>query len=102
MAQDKTSVLTNNTLFEASDIRHSNCGLKFTHDIFIVEIFMLLFDLTHDCAASEGHVSLPDQGNISLELQFVKALADAITCLLYPEYGNCVRINQLRTVYVDL
>jgi hypothetical protein len=46
---------------------------------------MLLFDLMPDRAASEVHVSLPDQGNIRLELKFVKTLPEAVTCLLYLE-----------------
>jgi hypothetical protein len=52
----------------------------------------MLFVLTPDSAASEGHVSLLDKGNIRLELQFDKALIDAITCLLHLDYDNCVRI----------
>ena len=50
---------------------------------FIARYFMLLFDLTPARAASEGHISLPDQGNIRLELQFDEPLPDALTCLLY-------------------
>ena len=100
MAQEKTSVLIYNTLFEGSDIRHSNAGQQLTHDIFIAGFFMLLFDPTPDRAASEGHVSLPYQCNIRLGLLFDKALADTTTCLLYLEY-NCVPIDQLRTFSVD-
>ena len=59
---------------------------------------MLHFDLTPDRAAFEGHISLPDQGNIRLELLFDRPLPEVITCLLYLEYDNCVRIDQLRTV----
>ena len=62
---------------------------------------MLLFDLTPNRAASEGHISLLDQGNIRVELQFDKPLYEAITCLLYLEYDNCLRIDQLRTVFAD-
>jgi hypothetical protein len=62
---------------------------------------MLLFDLTPDLAASEGHISLPDQGSIRLELRFDRPLPEAITCLVYLEYVNCVRIDQLRTVSTD-
>ena len=68
--------------------------------MFIVGYFTL-FDLTRDRAASEGHVLLPDQGNIRLELQFDRPLPEAITCLLYLEYDNCVRIDQLRTFSTD-
>ena len=98
MGHEKTSVLAYNTLFEGSGIRHSNAGLQVTHDMFKAGYFMLLFDLTPDRAASEGHVSLPTQGNIRLELKFDKPLPDAVTCLLYLEYENSVRIDQLRSV----
>jgi len=57
---------------------------------------MLLFDLTPDCAASEGHISLPDRDNIRPELRIVRPLPEAVTCLLYFEYDNSVRIDQLR------
>ena len=59
---------------------------------------MLLFDLTPDLGASEGHTSHPENGNIRIELKFNKALPEAITCLLYLEFDNSVRIDKLRTV----
>ena len=62
---------------------------------------MLLFDLTPYREASDGHISLPDQGNIRLGLRFDKALCEAIKCLLYLEYDDCVRIDQLRTVSAE-
>ena len=94
-------MLVYDTLFEGSGILHSKAGLQLTHDMFIAGAFMLLFDLKPDHAASVCHVSLPKQDNIRLELLFDKALTDAITCLLHLEYDNCVRIDQLRTVYVN-
>jgi hypothetical protein len=101
MSHNESSALAYNTLFEGSGIRHSNAGLQVTHRMFIAGYFILLFDLTPDRADSEGHISLPDQGNIRLELRFDKALSEAITCLLYLEYDNCVRIDQLRTVSTE-
>jgi hypothetical protein len=83
MSHEKTSFLADNTLFEGSGIRQSNAGLQVTHLIFIAWYFMLLFDLTSDRPTSEGHISLPEQGNIRVELQFDKQLSEAITCLLY-------------------
>ena len=52
---------------------------------------MLMLDLTPDHADS-GHISLPDHGNLILELQFNKPIPEAVTCLLYVEY-NSVHIN---------
>ena len=63
--------------------------------------FMLLFDLTADLAASEGHTSPVESGNICIELSFKEALKEAITCLLYLEYDNSVRVDSSRTVTTD-
>ena len=65
-AQEKTSLLAYNILFEGSGIRHSKAGLQLTNDMFVAGYFLLLFDLTPDLAASEGNVSLPEQGHITL------------------------------------
>jgi hypothetical protein len=101
MSHEKTSVLAYNTLFQGSGIRHSNAGLQVTHRMFIAGYFMLLFYLTPDRAASEGHISLLDQYNRRVDLQFDNPISEAITCLLYLEYGNCGSINQLRTFSSD-
>ena len=45
------------TLFEGWGIHHSNAGLQITHDMYIAGYFMLLFDMTPDLSASEGHVT---------------------------------------------
>jgi len=98
---EKTSVMAYNSLFEGSGIHHSNSGLQITHDMYISGYFMLLFDLTPDLAASEGHTSPVESGNIRIELSFKDALKKAVTCLLYLEYDNSVRVDSLRTVTTD-
>jgi hypothetical protein len=98
--REKTTVMGYRTLFEALGIRHSNAGLQITH-MFIAGFFMLLFDLTPDSVPSECHTSHPTTGNIRIEAKFKDALPDAITCLLYMEYDNCVRINKNRVVTSD-
>jgi hypothetical protein len=101
MGHEKTSVMGYSTLFEGSGIHHSNSGLQITHDLYINGFFMLAFDLTPDRAASEGHSSNPKNGTIRLELKFEKALPDPVTCLLYLEYDNSVRVDYLRNVTTD-
>jgi len=98
MDHEKTSVMGNRTLFEISGIHHSNSGLQITHDMYISGYFMLRFDLTHDRAASEGHTSHPDNGNIRVVLKFCKPLPEPITCIFYLEYDNSVLVDALRTV----
>jgi hypothetical protein len=97
MGHEKTSVMGYMTLFEGSGIHHSNFRLQVTHDMYIAGYFMLLFHLTPDRAASESHSSHPDNGNIRIEARFAKELPDAVTCLLYLEYDNCV-LQSTRTV----
>jgi len=99
---EKTTVMGYKTLFEGSGIHHSNSGLQITHDMYINGYFMLLYDLTPDMAASEGHASLAENGHIRIECNFGKALTESITCLLYPEYDNLIRIDSLRNVTTDL
>jgi len=101
MDNEKTSVMGYRTLFEGSGIHHSNSGLQITHDMYIKGFFMLLFDLTPDRRASEGHTSHPNNGNTRVELKFAKLLPEPITCIFYLEYDNLVRIDNSRTVPTD-
>jgi len=106
MGHAKTSVMGYRTLFEGSGIQHSDSSdssfiIQITHDMYIAGYFLLLFDLTPDLSASEGHTSHMESGNIRLELKFSKALPDSITCLLYLEYDNSIRINYFRNVSTD-
>ena len=86
------------TLFEGSGIHHSNSGLQITSEMYINGYFMLLFDLTPDRAASEGHTSHQDNGNDRIELKFAKALPDAFTCLIYLEYDGTFLIGDKRVL----
>ena len=99
-SHEKT-VMAYRTLFEGSGIHHSNSGLQITPDMYINGYFMLLYDLTPDRAASEGHTSHQDNGNVRIELTFAKPLPDAITCLIYLEYDGTVLIDDKRLVTTD-
>jgi hypothetical protein len=71
--------------------------------MYISGYFMLLYDLTPDRAASEGHTSPVENGNIRIEFTFKEALKRVlkITCLLYLEYDNSVLVDSLRNVTTD-
>jgi len=55
MDHEKTSVMGYTTLFEASSVLHLNTGQLKAHDMYINGYFMLLFNLTFDRGASQGH-----------------------------------------------
>ena len=62
---------------------------------------MLVFDLTPDRTASEGHTSHSDNGNIRVELKFSKPVPEPITCIFYLEYDNSVRVDTSGMVTTD-
>jgi hypothetical protein len=97
MSHEKSSVLAHNTLFEGSGIHQSNAGLQITHDMYINGYFMLIFDLTPDRAASQGHVSHPDNCVVRIECKFAYPLPEPINFLLYLEYENTVLGDNSRT-----
>jgi len=69
------------TLFEGSSIHYSNTGLQITPEKYINEYFMLVFDMTPDLAASEGHISDPAHGIIRVEMKFGKALPNPLVSM---------------------
>jgi hypothetical protein len=101
MNHEKMTVMGYRTLFVGSGIHHSNQGLQITNEDYTRGYFMLLFDLTPDLAASEGHASHPDNGHIRVELKLTKSLPDPVTCLLYLECEYSILVDQQRNVSTD-
>jgi hypothetical protein len=99
-SHNKNTLTAYRTLFEGSGIHHSNTGLHITQDTYKNGCFVLLLDLTPDRAASDSHISNPDNGNIQIELKFAKALPDDITCLPDLEYDGTILIDDSRTVSI--
>ncbi len=98
---EKGFVMACRTLFEGTGIRHSNVGLQISHDMYVNGNSMLLFDLTPDHGASEGHTSHPVRCNRKINAKFKKSLPVATTYLLYKEYDSCVHIDSSRNVTTD-
>jgi len=88
------------TLCEGSGIHHSNSGLQITPDKYINGFFILLFDLTPELTASEGHTSGRVNGHIRLEFKFGRP-PGAIGLFIVRKYDNSVLIYDLRTVTTD-
>jgi len=62
---------------------------------------MLLFDLTPDRTASEGHTSHPENGNIRNALKLNKSLPEAVMCLLCLEFDISILVDFSRNVSTD-
>ena len=93
----ETSVIGYRKLFEVSGIHRSNTGIQKTHDMYINSYFMFLVVLTPERGASEAHTTLPENCNITIELQFIRPLPKSFTCLLYLEYDSTVQVNLSRS-----
>jgi hypothetical protein len=100
-SHEKTALMAYRMLFVGSGIYHSNTGLQIPPDTYINGCFVLLFVLTQDRAASDGHTSHPDKGNIGIESKFATALPDQISCLIYLEYDGSVYTDDNRTFTID-
>ena len=73
----KTCTMSYQTLFSGLVTHHENRGIQITPIQFMKGSFMFIFDLTRDGCVSDGHSSLPDNGNIRIEFKFEEALAEA-------------------------
>ena len=98
---EKTSVIGYRTVFEVSSIHQSKSGLQVTHPMYIIGYFIVIFDLTPNRNASEGHKTHRENGNIRFEVKFNKPLTEAITCLLYLEYDNSAIVDFSRNVMTE-
>jgi hypothetical protein len=97
----KTSRMVYQTLFRGLGIHHGNAFHLISPYKFINGPFMFVFNLPPDGCPSNGHTSLPDNGNIGMELKFDGTLAEAMTFLLYLQYDASVQIGKLRNVSTD-
>jgi len=72
-----------------------------TLEMFSKEFYILGFDLTPDREADEEDISLPSQGNVSIEVRFKKPLPEPITCILYAEFRGHIEIDSSTNVTVE-
>ena len=58
------------TFFSSNGINHDDRTHMISLEIFTKVFYVLGFDLTLDREADEEHISLPRQGNVSIEARF--------------------------------
>ena len=100
-ADTKTCTMAYQTLSRGFGIHHGNTGIQITPAQSMKCSFMLVFDLTPDGCNSDGHTSLPNTGNILIELKFDEALAEAVTILLYQVFDASIQIDRLSNIFTD-
>ena len=94
MDNEKTSVMRYRTLFEGSDIHHSNAGHR-KHTIYLLTAISCYSLISRPSRALLSDVCGRE------DLIFAKPLHEASTCLLYLEFDNSVLIHLARNVTTD-
>jgi hypothetical protein len=61
---------------------------------------LYVFNLTPDHCDDE-HVTFPQTGDVTLDVEFSKALVNNISAIFYLEYDNMVEINKLNNIICD-
>jgi len=69
-------------LFSSTAIHHDDHAHLITLEMFTKVFYILGYDLTRDNEANEELISLPRQGNVSIEARLKKPLPEPVTCIL--------------------
>lgn len=89
------------SLFNCLGIHFSDAGNSISREEYPLGNALIGWDLTEDLEASQDHVSLARQGSLRLDLQFSKALSEAICVIFYAEFDNVIEITKNRNIFID-
>lgn len=98
--QPATSTRGYQSLFKDTGIHYFDRGHQISKKFFDKGCFILATDLTADRSTESGACgNLLNQGTVRIEARFKKALAKAVTVLIYAEYDSIIKIDKNRNVY---
>jgi hypothetical protein len=101
MSNEKTSVLSYDTMLTGSGIHHADHVLQISYTMYFNGFFVLVFGFTTDLTASGAHTSHLPQGSIQIDLRFAESLPDPVTCLIYLEFDKSVQISTLKQEFTN-
>jgi hypothetical protein len=88
------------TFIDNIGYKHGNGGPLVTPELWKDGAFFLAFDLSPDkCGNFHRHLS--DRGNVQLDLEFDKALTEAVTLIAYASYEDEVQLDADRVLYTS-
>lgn len=90
-----------NTLFYGTGSGFSDGGPDLSYKDYANGYAFAIFDLTPDQTASSSHINQPKSGSLRIELQFAKALTNAVVALTFLEFSNLIEIDKHRDVFLD-
>ena len=95
-------ILAYQALFAGTGIHFLNEGNSISRHEYPRGYCLFAFDLTPDLSANSTiHWTLQQQGSLSIELRFDKALTETVNCIVFAEMDNLIEIDKSRNVIVD-
>lgn len=89
------------SLFEGSNINHSDIGNNISRSDYPKGYALLAIDFTPDLCSSATHVSLPKTGSLRIDVRFTNPLPQSITAIIFAEFDGLIEIDQYRNVVTD-
>lgn len=89
------------SLFEGSNINHSDIGNNISKTDYPNGYALLAVDLTPDLCSSATHISVPKTGSLRIDIQFSVALPSSVTAIVFAEFDSLIEIDQYRNVVTD-
>lgn len=89
------------SLYQATGALGLNRSIGLSMDEYKQGYSLWGFDLTADQGCEEGQLHPIKTGNLRLEFQFTRALANAVNVIVYAEFDNQIEINAFREVILD-
>lgn len=89
------------SLFDGCGLTFTDAGNCISRSDYPGGYCLSAFDLTADLSCNQAHWNIIKSGNLSIEVQFSKALEQTITLLIFAEFDNCIEIDSNRQVITD-
>lgn len=89
------------SLFEGSNINHSDIGNDISREDYPRGHALLAVDFTPDLCSSAAHISLPKTGSLRIDVHFAADLPASITAIVFAEFDGLIEIDQYRNVVTD-
>lgn len=89
------------TLFSGTGRLFTDTGLDIDRRDYNKGYGIIAMDITPDLCSSSSHFNQKHKGNLSLEIQFNRGLANAINLIVYGEFESIIEIDYSRHVTFD-
>lgn len=80
---------------------HYDSTINITYEEYKKGYCLYAFDLTPDFSASESHISVAQNANLTIDFKFARPLSETVTLIAYALYRNTIEIDKARGIFID-